>query len=613
MGLGPKPKLNARSVVRLIVVMVLALFALGTTLPELTWIWDPARYGDYGFIDGASPDVGAVSPGSAAAAANIRPGDTIDWGSTSLRQRLELDNDAAPRPGEKQTIRVLRGNTARTVTLIARPAGKTPLSDSVPIILLRAVGVVFIAVGALLVLLRPSRMMWAFYFYAMGTMIGTTTAMFWSFLPAGLFSAIFLGRILLAVGTSVGLYVFALRFPTDTVSGWRRWFEYAAPFIFVFLVWLWPYGYLFKLLVLGQNPQYQLPIPGSDFFIATSLLAGVFLIINYFRSTSTNRQKLKWVVAALAVSYVSNLMYDFSYQFSIPRWLVLTGNVVGVVVPISVAYAVIRHRVFDIAFVISRALVYTIITLIAVVVFSLIDVIFIKMLESRALGFAVDASAAILMGISINRLHGRLDNVVDSIFFRKHHRAEQRVIDLVHELPHARSNDGVNRLLVSEPVEAFQLTSGAVFRRSSKGPYVRQLAVGWPKAGYLELAADDPLVAQLRGLHAATRMPQVKSSSWELPRGDAQPVLALPVVAHNELLAFALYGPHERGTDLDPDEVKAISGLAVGAAVAYEHLEAEALRREIERVRLENEALKTDARAAEHSVTTEPLKPPSRA
>src|SRR5579864_1897927 len=152
---------DPRAIVRAIIDIALALFALGTELPDLNFIWNPAHYGDYGFSGGHK--VWSVDPGSAAAAANIRPGDGIDYQLTSLRQRFQLDGAAAPSPGEKFVFRVLRGTTARTVTLIARPAGNAPLPHSFEMILLRAVGFVFITVGALLVLLRPSKMMWAFY------------------------------------------------------------------------------------------------------------------------------------------------------------------------------------------------------------------------------------------------------------------------------------------------------------------------------------------------------------------------------------------------------------------------------------------------------------------
>jgi len=187
-----------------------------------------------------------------------------------------------------------------------------------------------------------------------------------------------------------------------------------------------------------------------------------------------------------------------------------------------------------------------------------------------------------------------LDHAVDSTFFRHRHRAEQRLEAIARELPHARSNDEVNRMLVAEPVKLLGLASGAVFRRSRDGSFVRQIAIGWPKTCYIDMTRGEPLVQRLGDLGTGNRVSRLETTTQGLPTGDAQPVLALPIMARRELLAFALYGGHDHGPDLAPDEVKPIGGLAIGAAVAYEYLEAKALRSEIAEMREKNRVLSRD-------------------
>jgi hypothetical protein len=53
------------------------------------------------------------------------------------------------------------------------------------------------------------------------------------------------------------------------------------------------------------------------------------------------------------------------------------------------------------------------------------------------------------------------------------------------------------------------------------------------------------------------------------------------------------------GEALDPDEVRAIAGLATGAAAAYDHLEAEALRSENESMRSKVESLEAQLAEAQ--------------
>ncbi|HXW76380.1 MAG TPA: hypothetical protein VEJ20_03130, partial [Candidatus Eremiobacteraceae bacterium] len=76
-----------------------------------------------------------------------------------------------------------------------------------------------------------------------------------------------------------------------------------------------------------------------------------------------------------------------------------------------------------------------------------------------------------------------------------------------------------------------------------------------------------------------------------------QPLLAVPVVVRHKVEAFALYGGHSGGEALDPDEIHSLRQLAMPAGAAYDHLEAEALRAQLERLRTANVALMRDREA----------------
>ena len=47
----------------------------------------------------------------------------------------------------------------------------------------------------------------------------------------------------------------------------------------------------------------------------------------------------------------------------------------------------------------------------------------------------------------------------------------------------------------------------------------------------------------------------------------------------HELVSFTLYGAHANGAQLDPEEVALLEDLAREAARAYDHVEAERVRR----------------------------------
>jgi hypothetical protein len=66
-----------------------------------------------------------------------------------------------------------------------------------------------------------------------------------------------------------------------------------------------------------------------------------------------------------------------------------------------------------------------------------------------------------------------------------------------------------------------------------------------------------------------------------LPSGLAAPTVAVPIRDRLACHALALYGPHATGADLSHDEQAMLARLADAAALAYRHIETEALRRQI--------------------------------
>jgi hypothetical protein len=62
------------------------------------------------------------------------------------------------------------------------------------------------------------------------------------------------------------------------------------------------------------------------------------------------------------------------------------------------------------------------------------------------------------------------------------------------------------------------------------------------------------------------------------PHDPLAPVLAVPVTMRGELDGFVIFGAHRNGADIDPDEQYALVPLVRNAAIAFDHLEALALR-----------------------------------
>ena len=131
-------------------------------------------------------------------------------------------------------------------------------------------------------------------------------------------------------------------------------------------------------------------------------------------------------------------------------------------------------------------------------------------------------------------------------------------------------------------------------------------AVGWPAGTCNELKPGDPLVLQLSAEQGQMRLSDMHWPHTDLPKGAAEPLIALPIIVRKSLAAILLYGAHEDATDIDPDEVKVLASLAVSAAAAYDHIEAETLRRQLSAVTDAFNAWKAKTRAAGLDFEAEP-------
>jgi len=273
----------------------------------------------------------------------------------------------------------------------------------------------------------------------------------------------------------------------------------------------------------------------------------------------------------------------------LPNWVSDALIALGVFIPLTVAYAVIRRRVFDVQFVISRALVYGTLTTLIAGSFLLIDWFMSKQFEQTRFTLTAEIIFALALGSSLNMLHRNVDRLVDGIFFRQRHFAERRLGRAAAAVTRAETFGAVDQFVVHEPVEALSLVSAALFRKSEHGGgFVRRVEVGWDPHDIRELGPNDPLVLHLLAEGAAVRISDVAWSSGHAPH-MAHAVLAMPLVLRDQIVGVALYGPHRTGADIDPDEQKSLTPLLDRAGAAYDHIDAQALRAKVELLTRERE------------------------
>lgn len=584
---------GSTSLIRAFAVAALASMILGINLPNIANWWIPWGYSGLS-LDGYWVQTVDPPPGTAAAAAGLRAGDRVDLSGLSLEERLRI-TQGQQKPGDALQLRVYRDGTLRTVGLKIPPLYLGPIR-----LLKRIASLIFIAVGAALVLLRPSRMTWGFYLY--GLTAADYNASFYAFLPPFWYYALWTVANLISSAQPVGALMFTTRFPRDEAVGWRRAVDRSAPYIWALLA----AGSLYTSLagVFFLAPTQWLSDASNWFIAGLYMVCAAALLATYLHTRGQDRQRIKWVVAGLAVGYAAALVGAVgSIARSAPEW-VQSGyeHALNIFVPLTVAYAVLRHRVLDVNFVISRALVYGTLTTFLVAVFALIDWLLGKVLAQTQLALVTEIAAAVALGFWLNGLHRRVDYVIDRVLFRRRHLAERRLARVAAGLPHAVSPDAVDDMLVAEPADALSLASAALFRRNGEGHFVREAAVGWPQDSAGAFHPNDALVLHIQGERGALRVRDVRRTRTDLPAQAATPILAVPIMVRHQLVAIALYGAHSGGEDLDPDEERAIDRLAMGASAAYDHLESEMLKAQNDALRAQVDSLSTEVDAIRRKI-----------
>ena len=555
-----------------LLVIVLSFCVLALIMPaSVVGYRQQASYG----VDILRADslIRGVVPGSAAALAGIEPGDRVGIHAMTVDEHLHL---MYPRAGARLDLVIEHGGTARTVSLVA---ADLPVDETVARLILGEFisSLAFVVVGTVLVFLRPSPMTWWLWLYCILIFPVNEMLEFYSFLPERQFANVWLvGRTLFGGFSVFPLLPFALRFPHERITGWRaRWRGFAIASTVVAFVYYALLSWRGLHYGVGQFTLFN----GLPALALYALVAGI-IVLTYYTSHGVERQRLKWAVFGMLIAFTA----EIAAYVPGPAWLSPLAGLISIVMPLTVAYATLRHRLIAVDFVVNRALAYGLLTAALLVIVSLIDWLTARFISEYHLALYVEAGSSIGLGFALNRLHQGLESFLDRLFFRERHRVENRMELIARSLPFARRVSSIEKALVDEPERLLKLASAALFRRTEEdGPFVRSRSTGWSDEDSAEVDAENQLV---RTLMAERRTLTNREAGWaaELPAPHhaAAPNVYVPIFCRQSLSAVAVYGAHRNGTSLDPAEIALLSSLAPGAGVALDQITFETLRKELD-------------------------------
>jgi hypothetical protein len=565
------------------VLLLLVAYALYSVYGAATLFWQPA--GTIGLATDYAATIRKVFPDSPAARVDIRTGDRIRLGATPFKDRSYVSGPGTSVPiGDTITVATTRDGVDREFHLKA-VFYSMKTGERAALLLLCVSALIFIGVGATLIVLRQSPATWGFGLYCL---LILPTSIYPLPLPpvAGLISTLFYD-IAQNIGVA-GLVLFTLEFPRPFDAPWRERARRLLPALVVVLSLMTMYPDVANQL-LARPAEFENTILQIAFG-AVFAFAMFTLNDSYRRVDVDERARLRWVLigfgAGLLTNYIgSTLIFSTIIAGAPPAWLAMTLSSLDVLLPLTVMHAVVRHRVLDVRFVAGRALVFAVMTTLLAAAFALMDYVFGTILEDFQISRVIAAVISLGIAFTFKWMEERLNRTVEAIFFRKRHAAETRLRHAGHMLPQARSATVVAEALVDEAVDALDLASVALFTQSDEGHFRRTKSFGWSDADCASLGDEDRLVFTLRTDRADVDLANFTWRHTDLPGDGREPVVVIPIRRHDELNGFVLYGAHADGGALEPSELTLLERLAYGAGLAYEQLEAQQMRDENARQR----------------------------
>lgn len=287
------------------------------------------------------------------------------------------------------------------------------------------------------------------------------------------------------------------------------------------------------------------------------LLAAVMLLFGYRGADAQHRQRLRW-------TFWSSLVFVFGIQLSnVPLLGYPTSFVVKVaayaVSMTGLLYAVLRHRVVDIAFIMNRALVYSATLTVVVAIFILLESFVEKAALPHNASLVFELGVPLVIGFSLEAVRKRLEELSERVFFRRKFMAEAALRAFSRHCGYIEHHDRLIEQALHELVTHSEAPAAAFYWRDEDGYTRRGEAGGAMYAGEVDL--DDRALVALRAERSSVDLEVLDSKLG----ADG---LLMPIIVRGELLgAVAL--ANRPGEHYATDERELFSHVVheVGAAL----------------------------------------------
>jgi hypothetical protein len=376
------------------------------------------------------------------------------------------------------------------------------------------------------------------------------------------------------LGLSSLLIPFAMRMVEENVGRLPRWHWRAAN---VYLTLTIPFFALLGWNLFSATNFGGMLFRGGPVSVIAPLVGMAYLIVVWRKSEVAVRNRFALIIFALLAYLVGFLVIFWNLTQSGTLlggsgWLnYLNALMMGVVAPGTLAYAVLRHKLFDLGFAVNRTLVYGTVSAVLLVGIGLTEYAVKSLVPKVWTQGSVFISAGIAVGVFLifHRIHHSVEHAIERLFFHKWQVNEAALKRFVAAAAHVEKPEALAGNYVAELVRFTGGATASLYTRTAEGHYA--------SAAGDKIDADDPALAAMRAEQGAVVPAELGS--------PLVAALALPMMHQAALAGFVLLGPKPTGEDYRPDEIEVL-----GWATRQIGLDLQAIRvRELEQnvIRLE--------------------------
>ena len=302
--------------------------------------------------------------------------------------------------------------------------------------------------------------------------------------------------------------------------------------------------------------------------IVYQVLVTLSAIAAFATTTDAERPRAAWTLLPLPIAILTWATVNGIQSIGSQSWFAIVtvaaaANAMLLLGAWAVTYALLKRRVLDVEYVLSRTLVVGTVSAIVVASFALLEWLLGTVLAgvSHATGLIANAALALALGVSLNPIHKRVDALIDAVFFRKRHEDERALLDFSKEAAYVTNPQA----LLDRAVEMLRHHTdarGGTIMLDGSGAY--EAARSYGDALRETIGENDPAILALKTWHRPVDPHHYRSAM--------SAALAVPMLARGRLLGVVALDERAGGEAYAPDEVEALSQFAHGVGSALDML-----------------------------------------